>query len=100
MSGDASLNNNSINEPSYIVDGDPGATGGGTYTSPADSRRDPTMQDYENIFGPAGRDVKLDLQRNKRHSRWHLPDVLRGPNPFLMDKVDGLITVSRVDMCL
>lgn len=80
------------NDPAYIVNGDPGRTGGGTYTSPNDARRDPTVQDYENIFGPAGRDVKLDLQRQKRHSRWHLPDALKGANPWLADKIDGLIT--------
>ena len=50
------------------------------------------MQDYENIFGPAARDIKQDLQRNKRHARWHLPDVLRGSNTFLADRIDGLIT--------
>ena len=49
-------------------------------------------QDYENIFGPAARDIKLDLQRNKRHARWHLPDALRGSNPYLADRIDGLIT--------
>lgn len=81
-----------IPDAAYIMDGDPGMAGGGTYTSPADEKRDPTIQDWENIFGPAGRDVKLDYQRNKKRSRWHLPDVLRGPNTFLNDKVDGLIT--------
>lgn len=79
-------------DPAYIVDGDPGRAGGGTYTAPADEKRDPTLEDWENIFGPAGRDVKLDLQRHKRYSRWHLPDVLKGPNPYLADKIDGLIT--------
>jgi hypothetical protein len=38
------------------------------------------------------RDIKTDLQRNKRHSRWHLPDALKGSNPYLTDRVDGLIT--------
>lgn len=87
-----SLNNHSINTPSYIVDGDPGRTGGGTYTTPSTGRVDPTIQDYENIFGPAARDVKLDLQRHKRHGRWHLPDALKGSNPWIADKIDGLIT--------
>lgn len=87
-----SLNNNSINAPSYIIDGDPGRTGGGTYTTPSTGRMDPTIQDYENIFGPAARDVKLDLQRHKRHGRWHLPDALKGSNPWIADKIDGLIT--------
>ncbi|KAJ1472157.1 hypothetical protein T484DRAFT_1752875 [Baffinella frigidus] len=52
----------------------------------------PAQKDYEGIFGPTGRDVKLDDQRNKRHQRWHLPDMLKGPNPFLTDRIDGLIT--------
>ena len=60
-------------------EGDMGRVGGGTYTLPrGDGNRDPTIQDYENIFGPAARDIKLDLQRNKRHARWHLPDALKG----------------------
>ena len=50
------------------------------------------MTAYENIFGPAARDIKFDTQRNKRHQRWHLPDALRGPSAFLTDRVDGLIT--------
>lgn len=50
------------------------------------------MQAYENIFGPAARDIKLDTQRHKRHQRWHLPDTLKGASPFLTDRVDGLIT--------
>jgi hypothetical protein len=50
------------------------------------------MTAYENIFGPAARDIKFDAQRNKRHQRWHLPDALRGPNVFLTDRIDGLIT--------
>ena len=53
---------------------------------------DATMEQYENIFGPAARDIKIDNQRHKRHQRWHLPDVLKGPNTFLTDRVDGLIT--------
>jgi hypothetical protein len=50
------------------------------------------LDQYEAIFGPAGRDVKQDLQRHKRHQRWHLPDALKGHNQFLTDRVDGLIT--------
>ena len=84
--------NREILAPSYIGDGDPGRVGGGTYTAPNDAKRDPTIQDYENVFGPAARDIKLDLQRNKRHNRWHLPDALKGSNPWLADKIDGLIT--------
>lgn len=85
--------NRSLQDPNYIVSGDPGMGGGGTYTAPtAGGQKQPSLQDYENIFGPAGRDVKTDLQRSKRHSRWHLPDALKGVNPWLTDRVDGLIT--------
>lgn len=80
----------SIPEPSYLPgNGNPGTLGGGTYTG---SSLEPLQADWENIFGPAGRDVKLDQQRFKRHQRWHLPDVLRGPNTYLTDRIDGLIT--------
>ena len=75
--------------PSYIPDGDPGRHGGGTYTSHS---VEPTLEAYENIFGPSARDIKQDLQRFKRHGRWHLPDILKGPNQYLTDRVDGLIT--------
>jgi hypothetical protein len=81
-----------ISAPSYIADGDPGSTGGSTYTNRNANASDPTIQDYENIFGPAARDVKLDQQRNKKHARWHLPDALKGSNPWLTDRIDGLIT--------
>jgi hypothetical protein len=50
------------------------------------------MSQYEALFGPAGRDIKFDSQRNKRHQRWHLPDSLKGYNSFLTDRIDGLIT--------
>jgi hypothetical protein len=63
--------------------------GGGTYTS---NYSQPTVKDYENVFGPSARDIKDDLQRYKRHGRWHLPDILKGPNPWLADRIDGLIT--------
>lgn len=63
--------------------------GGGTYTS---SQTEPTIRDYENVFGPSARDIKDDMQRFKRHGRWHLPDILKGPNPWLADRIDGLIT--------
>jgi len=79
----------SMTNPSYIGDGNMGPYGGGTYTG---NSLDPQISDYENIFGPAGRDVKLDHQRHKRQSRLHLPDVLKGPNPFLTDRIDGLIS--------
>jgi hypothetical protein len=50
------------------------------------------MANYENIFGPAVRDIKWDEQHHKRHQRWHLPDSLKGSNSFLTDHINGLIT--------
>ena len=79
----------SFSAPSYIGDGNPGPYGGGTYTG---TSMEPTVQDWENIFGPAGRDIKADYQRHKRHQRWHLPDALKGPNTFIADRIDGIIT--------
>lgn len=73
----------------YLKDGDPGYMGGGTITG---TNTQPSLEMYENIFGPAGRDVKIDSQRHKRHQRWHLPDALKGHNQFLTDRIDGLIT--------
>ena len=80
----------SVAAPSYLPgNGNAGIHGGGTYTG---NSLEPQIGDWENIFGPAGRDVKVDQQRQKRHQRWHLPDVLKGPNAFLTDRIDGLIT--------
>ncbi len=64
-------------EPAYLLTGDPGYTGGGTVQA-----SDPAtmMRNYENVFGPAVRDIKWDSQRHKRHQRWHLPDALKGSN--------------------
>ena len=93
MQGEDSNQARSYSTLGAIGNGDPGMVGGGTYTNRGGTNRtDPTIQDYENIFGPAARDIKLDLQRNKRHSRWHLPDALKGSNPYLTDRIDGLIT--------
>ena len=80
------------------------------------------MQAYENVFGPAARDVcmggllhthpqdrtenphcifglqtaprdvKFDTQRQKCYQRLQLPDALKGAGHFLIDRVDGLIT--------
>jgi hypothetical protein len=83
------LSNHVDNSPSYLPDMDPGRYGGGTYTSQS---IEPTIEAYENIFGPSARDIKTDMQRFKRHGRWHLPDILKGPNTYLTDRVDGLIT--------
>lgn len=77
------------NEPMYLKSGDMGMNAGGTVSGHSTL---PSIQEYENIFGPVARDIKQDSQRHKRHQRWHLPDVLKGPNPFLTDRVDGLIT--------
>lgn len=89
MSTGDTLQNHREAPPSYLPDGDPGRFGGGTYTS---NSAEPTLEAYENIFGPSARDIKQDLQRFKRHGRWHLPDILKGPNQYLTDRVDGLIT--------
>jgi len=62
---------------------------GQTYNSTDSSR---LTDSYEAIFGPAGRDIKIDPQRHKRHQRWHLPDNLKGRNEYLTDRIDGLIT--------
>ena len=63
--------------------------GGPSYTA---TTTPPTLQAYENIFGPSARDIKDDLQKYKRHGRWHLPDILKGPNQYLTDRIDGLLT--------
>ena len=73
-----------------MVANDPtGNFSGNTYRS-TDSER--LIDSYEAIFGPAGRDIKNDPQRHKRHQRWHLPDNLKGRNEYLTDRIDGLIT--------
>ena len=86
----------SISHPQYLSTADPGRGGGGTYnTLSQNNAGDSTehmLQQYENIFGPAARDIKFDSQRDKRRQRWHLPDVLKGPNDYLTTRVDGLIT--------
>ena len=79
--------NRSISNPMYLSTGDPGPSGGGTYSG--SNGNETTMQQYENIFGPAARDIKQDSQRHKRHQRWHLPDALKGANQYLTDRVDG-----------
>ena len=78
--------NRELSHSMYLKDGDPGRMGGGTLTG---TSTEPTIEMYENIFGPAGRDVKIDSQRHKRHQRWHLPDALKGSNQYLTDRVDG-----------
>ena len=78
-----------IAPPSYIIGADPGTSGGGTYTGVG---QQPSMEDYESIFGPSARDIKQDPERNRRRQRLHLPDALKGANPWLTDRIDGLIT--------
>jgi len=63
--------------PSYLLSGDAGTQGGGTLQS---SDTDNLLRNYEDVFGPAARDIKLDTQRHKRHQRWHLPDAFP-PSP-------------------
>jgi hypothetical protein len=77
------------NAPNYLQSGDPGTNGGGTLTR---QTTDLTIDDYANIFGPSARDIKEDLQKYKRHGRWHIPDILKGRNEYLTERVDGLIT--------
>lgn len=77
----------SYGQPQYLTNADPGFHGMGTASDTM-----PTLQQWENIFGPAARDIKQDSQRHKRHQRWHLPDALKGVNMYLTDRVDGLIT--------
>lgn len=79
----------SATDAEYLKTGNPGMVGGGTYTG---TSTEPSLAQYENIFGPAGRDIKIDQQRHKRHQRWHLPDALKGHNQYLTDRIDGLIT--------
>ena len=79
----------SENGPSLLPNNDPGNQGGGALMG---SSQQPSQEDYENLFGPAGREVQTDPMRHKRHQRWHLPDVLKGTNNFLTDRIDGLIS--------
>ena len=89
MSGGMPQASRSLAENTYVTNGDPGMNGGGTVMDVTTRQQ---ISAYENIFGPAARDIQFDSQRNKRHQRWHLPDALRGPNIFLTDRIDGLIT--------
>jgi hypothetical protein len=73
-----------------MVANDPSGNLSGATYSGTDSQR--LLDSYEAIFGPAGRDIKQDPQRHKRHQRWHLPDNLKGRNEYLTDRIDGLIT--------
>ena len=79
----------SENAPNLLPNSDPGNNGSGGLMATSST---PSVNDYEDLFGPAGREVKQDPQRHKRHQRWHLPDVLKGSNSFLTDQIDGLIS--------
>ena len=82
--------NTRVARDSHYLQDATGNVAGNSYSGPTSTEN--LMQQYESLFGPAGRDIKLDSQRNKRHQRWHLPDSLRGYNSFLTDRIDGLIT--------
>ena len=83
-------NGSSLGGPLVLPENGPsGNYGGGTYGAVSTQ---PSLDDFEDLFGPAGREVKEDPLRHKRHQRWHLPDVLKGTNNFLTDRVDGLIS--------
>lgn len=80
----------SLNGPAIIPgDGNPGYIGGGTYTGQS---LEPTLEDWENIFGPAARDIKFDQGKDKRRVRLHMPDQIVGPNSYIADRIDGLIS--------
>lgn len=77
-----------LETPGYVQD----AGGNLSASTMRDTSSGHLLNMYEAIFGPAGRDIRHDSQRNKRHQRWHLPDALKGYNAYLNDRVDGLIT--------
>ncbi len=66
-----------------LPNNDPGNNGGGALMS---STSTPSTADFEDLFGPAGREVQQDNQRHKRHQRWHLPDVLKETQRVLKEE--------------
>lgn len=57
-----------------------------------------TLEDsFLNVLGPSGYEQHPDKRAKFRHSRLHIPDRLPekylGPNAFMQERVDGLITV-------
>ena len=59
------------------------------------SGNQPTIEDFESIWGPTARDVRQDPDRFRRTSRKHLsqlPPELQGQQLYINDRVDGLIT--------
>ena len=85
----------------YLGTGDPGAAGGSTYTGSGEYDR--TLSMHDNLFGPAGNNVRQDSQRNKRHQRKHLSDLRIRDIPeadrkemeeVVKTRIEGLITDS------
>ena len=59
------------------------------------SGNQPTIEDFESIWGPTARDIRQDPDRFRRTSRKHLsqlPPELQGQQLYINDRVDGLIT--------
>ena len=44
------------------------------------------------IFGPEAYNVQPDVKRFSKTGRQHIPQLLLGPNEFITERVDGLIT--------
>jgi len=67
-------------DTSYMPSGDMGFNGGGTLVN--NTTKD-FINNYLNLYGPSGRDTKEDMQKDKRHGRWHKPDIPPvGPEPM------------------
>ena len=61
----------------------------------ASSSNAPTIADFESIWGPTARDIRMDPDRFRRTARKHLtqmPPELQGQQLYINDRVDGLIT--------
>jgi len=55
----------------------------------------PTVADLESIWGPVARELKDDADRFQKISRRHLtnmPNILKGQQIYIADRIDGLIT--------
>ena len=55
----------------------------------------PTIADFESIWGPTARDLRMDPDRFRRTAQKHLtqlPPELQGQQLYINDRVDGLIT--------
>jgi len=89
MLGSTTPDQRNATPTAYLPSNDPGDQGGGSHMGNSNVM---AKEDFMNFFGPAGADVKPDENRHKRHQRWHLPDVLKGPNNFLTDRIDGIIS--------